>query len=365
MNVFLIETPLQLLNAIEAKNYFKLENNHLVVRLGEGPPERLKELIAEHDWNAVHYFKFYYPPFPSEFVSSLLGQRISEYVSTYFYYYYKYINRKKIDNIINSLGSATNIFLGNYMTSIYSMKHMRHFANTLKHDRLFILDDGTDVIRINDDRRNAPARKPNLNRSGSYISRLKAMLRDSLIEWNDRDADNVTFFSAYDIDVRDSDRLVKNEYRHLRGITKRAVPSDEVFFVGQWMVEIGYMKEELYLEYLNKVKNYFVNEKIVYVPHPRESSSMIKKINECLGFTIKRFNVPIEYEICIRGTRPKILASFFSSALHNCRVILNDNITIKSFYISPNHMLSTPTHVQQIYEYFEAHTSELFTVVRL
>jgi hypothetical protein len=326
-------------------------------------PERLKVLVVEHDWNRVYYITVANYPIPT-FESAFLGPRISEQVRGFIYDYHKYLDKKEVDNIVKILGSATNLFLGDYMRSVYQVPHMYHFANTLKHERLFLLDDGTNVNTINDDRRIAFPIESNSNGPGSYLYRLKKMLRDRLIEWNDKAADSVTFFSAYDINVQDGDFLIKNEYKYLRSLTKNAAPSDEVFFLGQCMVEGGYMTEEVYLEYLNKINDYFAHEKMIYIPHPRESAHMIGKIREYPGLTIKSFNVPIECEICLNGNRPKVLASFFSSALQNCRIMLGD-ISIIAFYVPPVHLLRDHEYVNTVYQYYSSHTSELFTIVTL
>lgn len=365
VNVFLIETPLQLLNAIEAKNYFKLFNNHLLVRLGEGPQETLKSLVLERDWDGVHYITFYNKTMKFEF--GLLGQRISKRIQGYCYDYQQYLNRKKLDSIAISLGRAKNIFLGNYIGNrkLYDVIYMRHFANTLKHDKLYILDDGTDIMQVNEERKNVRLRNESPKGSDSFFSRLKEMYRKNFIDWNHSDADSVTFFSAYDMNVGSNDYLIRNEYKYLRKIAAKVNPSDEIFFLGQWLIGDRYMREEYYLDYLRKVKEYFAGEKLVYIPHPRESFNIINKIKESLGLEIKQFNVPIEYEISIRGNIPKVLASFFSSALQNCHMILGQKVKIISFYLAPEHLMRVPEFVQNVYEYYENIADANFEVIKL
>jgi len=365
VNVFLIETSLQLLNAIEAKNDFKLVNNHLIVRLGEGPQETLKSLVLEHDWDGVHYFIFSNKTMTFE--SALLGQRISKRIRGYCYDYQQYLNRKMLDGIAISLGRAENIFLGNYIGNrkIYDVIYMRHFANTLKHEKLYIMDDGTDIMQVNEERKNVRLRDESPKGSDSFFLRLKEMYRKYCIDWNDKGADRVTFFSAYDMNVGSNDFLIRNEYKYLRKIAAEVNPSDEVFFLGQWLIEDRYIREEYYLDYLRKVKEYFTGEKLVYIPHPRESSNMINKIKESLGLEIKQFNVPIEYEISIKGNIPKVLASFFSSALQNCHIILGQKVNIKSFYIAPEHLMRAPEFVQNVYEYYKNIADENFEVIKL
>ncbi|KAB0666493.1 hypothetical protein F6V25_03475 [Oryzomonas japonica] len=363
-NVFLIETPLQLLNAIEAKNCFGLLNNCLIVRLDTNCyREIFKRLIDEREWDCVQYITFHNKTIT--LASKLLGQRVSDKIRGFCYDYQQYLNRKKLDDIALSLGKVKNAYLGNYMKSLYDMKYMYHFANTLAYENLYILDDGTDTLLISDERKNICSEKESPEKLGSWFLRLKATLRKTFIDWNDKDADMVTFFSAYDIEVGNGDRLIRNEYTYLREIATHTEPSDEVFFLGQWLVEDGYMKEDLYLDYLTKVKDYFANERLFYIPHPRESVTMINKIKESLGFNIRRFDVPIEYEISIRENMPKVLASFFSSALKNCQMILGQKVRIKAFYIAPEHLMRAPDLARKIYEQYEDIADENFEVIKL
>jgi hypothetical protein len=364
-NVFVVASPLQLLNAIEAKHHFQLTNNHLIVYFdGAYSPERIKELILHRDWDGIHFLEFSTYPF-SRIEAKLLGSRFSERADPYIGYFHSHINRMKINNLVKALGNVNYLFLGDYMTSLYTVKHMFHIANTLRHERLFLLDDGTSTIVINEDRKNrltnvdcGPA-MPN-----SHFGRLSKLIRDRFVEWDQKEAPSVTFFSAYDINVRDGDFLIKNEYKHLRAQTKKAVQSDSVFFVGQLMVETEYISEESYLECIAKVKDYFAPDKLVYIPHPRASASRVRKIEESLGLTIMRTNIPIECEICIRGNRPKVLASFLSSALQNCKLMLDD-LSIKAFHIPPDHWLRESEYMQSIYKSLESNTSNLFTIVYL
>ena len=287
----IVETPLQLLNAIEAKNYFKLGNNHLLVLFGTTgyDPDLFKLLIRECDWDEVHYIIFYNNTM--KFESKLLGQRISEKVRGWGYDHQQYLNRKMLNGIARSFSKCKNIFLGNYLKGY--VKYMRHFANALEHENLYLLDDGTDALIINSERKNRNLRENHPKEAGSYLFRLKTKLSKRLIEWNDEDAERVIFFTVYDMDVGNNDQLIRNEYKFLRGNMARVMPSDEVFFLGQPLVDDRCMKDDIYFDYLRKIKRYFTDEKFVYIPHPRESFKIVSEIKESLGFDVKKFNVPI------------------------------------------------------------------------
>jgi hypothetical protein len=194
---------------------------------------------------------------------------------------------------------------------------------------------------------------------------MKRGLHQVLIGWNEKDAESVTYFTAYDIEVGIRDHVIRNEYKYLRGVAASAVPCNEVYFLGQCLVEDRYVSEEFYVEYLGKIKNYYAGEKLVYFPHPRQSTDLCDKIQRFLGIEIRKTNLPIECEVSMRGNMPKVIASFVCSALQNCRVILGDGIRINAFYIDPKYLLGSHELVRKSYEYFEANSGINFTVVKL
>ena len=149
---------------------------------------------------------------------------------------------------------------------------------------------------------------------------LRGGLHLQLHDWETRQAENVTFFSSYDFSTRNGDRLVTNEYRHLREMLSDKPAIDQVMFLGQCLVDDHWMDKDAYFKYLRRIKQFYANEQIVYVRHPRESLSILNEISEKMNFKIVSFDVPIEYQFVINGV-PKEMASFFCSAIENCRII--------------------------------------------
>lgn len=343
-NVYLIETPLQLLNAVEAKRALKLENNHILIHVGGTgfPIERFRTILDEQEWDAVHYLTFDADTF--NFSSKLIGKRFSERVTGICYDYQKWKNRAMLNRLARRYRRVRNIFLGNYLEG--HQEYMRHFANMLRHDTLFILDDGTDTLIINEARK-ALKQRESLGRG------VKSALRRALFEWDVRDAERVTFFSAYDMTPGGSDRLIKNNFAHMRSLTPDDPPVQEVVFLGQCLIEDGCIAEDDYMYHLTRVKKYFSGEQVVYVPHPRESPRTVEAIRSTLGFHIRKLAVPIEVAVIRRGGKPTILAAFFCSALVNCRLILGNQVKVKAFYMPPEPMACYRELSCAVYRYFQ------------
>jgi len=235
---------------------------------------------------------------------------------------------------------------------------MRHFANTLSYGTLYLVDDGTDTIRINDERKqNNPVYSAEDLTSKTWFKRFKESLGKKYIYWRGESAPKLAFFTCYDITVKPGDSLIKNDYSYLRYQSSASQSSDHVYFLGQSLIDDGYMTKENYLAYLMTVKIYFNDYNLLYIPHPRESADYVNMIKQELSIEVNRPDVPIEYEITIRRNRPKYLCSFFSSALINCSLLLNDTQLVKAFFIPSEHILpSRITEVVGYYNYFISNT---------
>jgi hypothetical protein len=363
MNLFFIGTPLQLLNAIEARDVFGFEDNHLVIAqdLHFCPKtDVFQRLIRWPEWKSVRYITLYKTSLtvPSTFIGKFAARKLSNL----FYKYHQYRNKSRLQSVARFFPSVDNLVLGNYHSDQF-----RHFPNLVQYKSLCMVDDGTDVLYISHHRQKDPSpiglAQP-LHSQASGWNRFRSNINESL-KWNDRQADNITFFSAYNITVGSGDRIVKNDYRYFKRQLAPTVRHESCLFLGQCLVRDGYLDEETYLRYLEGVRAYFLNEEIIYVPHPRESERAVDHVRRRLGFAIRRFELPIEWQIRSDPVRPAVLASFFCSALVTCAAIFQREFKLKAFYLDPKDVLKWPEFVEQTYRHFSSQTDPMIEVVRL
>ncbi len=366
-NLFIVDTTYQLLNAIEAANYLGLSNNHLIIVNEAGQLSgAYKKIIDSKDWVKVINVWLAIDTDKCNYVR--LGPRVAEFARRW---YARYLNLQRMRiaaKIAESIVEVNNLFLGHYWAD--HKPFMRHFANTIRHRNLYILDDGTDIIDVNNRRRALD----NIDVDDSFghsrvtslpVGNVARHLLRKYWRWDISEARNVTFFTTYDLHTRPGDHVVKNEYRYLRSLAAAAKPNGEIYFLGQCLVDDGYVDAETYLDYLGRVKAYFGDEAIKYIPHPRESEVMVKSVHDILGFEIKKFDVPVEYQLVVSEEIPKVIASFFCSALESCSNMFADRIKIACFYISPSQMNKAQKAVASIYEYFERKASDQFMYIKL
>lgn len=359
MNLFLIAAPYQISSSIEAVQRMRLVCNVLVV-LDTGVFQRdvYKRMIDGQDWQSVRFVSFKYRLIDRDFGRK--GPRnLYERLLELYLMLDQMLKRLKIDQMCASVGHVEKLFLGNYLND-YDL-HMRHVANRIRHDRLFLLDVGTDTLRIGRQRlqeqkdKSAHATdKKLLNQgskplNGSWDAKARRIIRDSCVDWTVKGVPSLTFFTCYELDLHPSDEVLLNDYRCLRTRVENAKRVDTVFFVGQPVVDQQYVQVEAFVRHVRRVADYFVGKQVVYVPHPRESEAYVEIVRAECGFSIQRFGVPIEQALALGEAVPRSVASFFSSALINLAAMLGESVQLTAFYIPEGDLLKDVDVVAHTY----------------
>ncbi|VAW63012.1 hypothetical protein MNBD_GAMMA09-573 [hydrothermal vent metagenome] len=353
-SVFLVKTPLQLLNAIEAKHYFKLSSGDcILIIMGDrkSQPQLLMLASDTQEWGKVvtlNNVNMFYGD-PLDIISNSIVKKIQQlslFKRSFFYV-------RRLNRISKYIGNAKYIFMG-YTRYIY----MNHFANITQHEKVILLDDGVGAIEYAKLRKQGVILEPNI-RLKTRVKRYGKVFFQGV---KGGEAENVTFFTAYDISVDKNDQVVRNDFSYLRSNVNALTVSDDVFFIGSPLSEVSIVSQENYFLYLNKIKKYFKNKTIVYIAHRRESPKKLELIKSELNLKVVLFDYPIEYQLASIGPRPKILASFVSSALDSCRLIFGDELKIISFTLDD---IIDPyvEEIGAVYESYKSYTSESFNIV--
>lgn len=341
-NTFLVLTPLQLINALEAKAFFGTRNNTLVVlrhtSLGY-PVSMFKRLIEPGDWDRIYFLSTY----DDESVTRVPVPRWT---------YLCYLQRKRLDKLAASLGATQNLFVGQYHEPI-----ARHFSNVLPYRALYLIDDGTSTLETNDERNQVADPR-------TMTKKLKALVIHKLIGLRAGQAERLTFFTAYAIDARPGDTVVPNRYVHFRNRVAAAPSNGEVWFLGEPLVMDGYLSEETYLGYLGSVRRYY-GDNIVYLPHNREQAADVGRVQTTLGCEVRRFGLPIEVALSRADRHPDHVVSFISSALPNCHIMFGQTLQLTAFYLKPEHLVRHHVYVEAIYQYFRREADASFEVLEL
>lgn len=360
-NVFVVDTPYQLLNAVEAVHSLQLKNNHLfVVWPKNWSRDRLTPLIKKSDWTAVNFPAILIDS--GHWVRNMFGSCVDRWYCRYLHFR----RMRTLAKLVRSVRHADKVFLGHYWEKEKS--YMRHIANAIEYNTLYILDDGTDTLDING-KRNQIGR-PHIEKSDlkpSVWARMREYLRAKYWDYNVADAPNITFFTLYNIEVRNGDRLIRNEYSYLRSLApaQQTCEPDTVLFIGQCMVDDGYLKAEVYLDFLSKIREHFRDRRFLYVPHPRESGACAARAQERLQCHCWPTSSVIEYDLVVRGFKPKIVAGFLSSALISLASLLDQDVEIACFYISPKYWTGWTENAIEIYNYVKEKAQPRVTLLSI
>jgi hypothetical protein len=338
----MVRTPLQLLNAVEARLHFGFHRTALIVLeySGVGLPPFDLSYIDPADWSDVQIIDLnpHRRPFPFTCLDHPL-LRSSEKVNVLKQYH----QRRILDQALCRWRDIPFLLLGNYLQGWF-----RHAAQRCALAECILLDDGTDTLRIAGYRHQLDDRPEAV----SIWRRPKVWWYNRFATWIARQRRQVTFFSSYELDLPPCDRYVKNTYRHTRERMQAVRRDRRCLFLGQPLVEDGYLTPAEFRRLLSSVKASLEGFDLHYIPHRRENPEGIAGLLEELGIAVLRLDKAFEYWLLASPALPAVVASFFSSALDNCRLIMDDSIRIMAFHLPPDSLQAAHDYVEQVYAYF-------------
>lgn len=351
-NVFIVKSPLQLLNAMEARCHFELDfHSCVLIIMGDKKsfPQMLN-LVKENDAWGMVFLLDNIPVFVrSKFLNYCNG---SSSIKTSLFKFQKssFFSVLKLNKLAYFLKEAGYLFVGDNHNPL-----MRHFINRLKHRKTVLLDDGVGAVYMASIRKKRHHTTPDIKLN----KKIKLMAKRFFQRLNDRQVDEVSFFSAYNLDLSEKDELVHNDYRCLNNKKKSLDRINDVYFLGTPFSEVGVMSEGDYLRQLNMVREKYNNQVFKYISHRRESPDKLKKIENEMGIEVIAFNYPIEYQLAMIGPVPKILTSFVTSALENLRIIMRDDLKIIAYRLIDG-SYSIKDRIDSIYDSYEENEGDFF-----
>lgn len=354
-NIFLISTPLQLINAIEAKRHFSINRttSTLLVNAYASNLETIKKLLNSEDWSSVQFIE-----------DSVVRQKKHEENLKKFRLYPAIkrllASKSKLDNMIKSVDRVKYLFVGYYL----SLENL-HFINSVRYNQIVLLDDGIATIEINRRRKH----RESLFNAWSLEFLAKVLMKRILFGYKLDHPKSVTYFSIYSIDVPPYDKLIRNDYKFIRQQIGSKTQLQIAYFLGQPLSEINpkILKEETYIFYVQQILDYLSPLKVIYIPHRDEDRSKINRIMDMLGVEVLDINVPLEWFLIHSNDRPSKVAGLVTSALPNCKSLFDGEIEFLSFKIKQEDYVKSGIvqSIEETYRYFERISDETFRVIDL
>ncbi len=280
MNLFVVRTPLQYFNAVEARERFhRGEDNRLLVSYVNASDRDLIRPMLDTDWREVHWIAV------NRYGSRSFGLRLNPW--------------------LRKLPAVDTLYIG-----LISRVPL-HVANSLKPARLRLIDDGNETLRIAD-----------------HIRHLRAQPVPKPPKWLDRVAglktttgilQRIEAFSLYDTTPYGIP-CIHNDYRMYRARSAALPERDVVVFVGSNLVGTYFRDEETFIRRLSLAAGHLAGHSLVYCPHRYEPESLRRKVAD-LGFELFEPGTILEQAFIRAGWRPSLLASFRSTAVDTLATI--------------------------------------------
>ncbi|WP_457571116.1 hypothetical protein [Desulfovulcanus sp.] len=357
MNYFVIRLPLTYINAVEARHFFSIssEKSILIVLYQHTQSvdiRQIKKILVQNEWKKIYWLPYN--------VTACLSDSERNTETNFFlrlWYRYKAVRSfiKDYENALYKLEKADRVFIGD--ASIVSM---RHIVNRLEPSETVVIDEGSKIY-FNYNRYIEGLGKNPKNRINK--TRLKNLLAEKIFGYQMRELGEVSFFSAWDLKPCRNVQVYKNCFSYLGKRLKNLPRTEEVYFLGAPLVDHRRFDTDVYYSYLLRIKKYFSDRTVLYIPHRDETEPHLKRVKQETGFHIACFDLPIEYKICVDGPVPYTLAGFLSSALQTCDKIFNGYVEVISFYIENCHFQWQKHEYEEQYNYLKSRQTAGFKVI--
>jgi len=309
-NIFIVASPLQLLNSIEACSHFKTRNNVLILIKTQ---DKNNILQMENLLGIFHWDKIISIELPQTNLQRLL---------------FSTTVKNKLQDLIQD--HIEKVFVGEFRSD-----HITHIVNYLNAKKTYLVDDGTAVLFYD-----------------IYIKRtFKTTVRAFFYKlfYYKLNIIDFTFFTIFDLKEK---QIVKNNYKYIKNIFQEKKYENSVFFIGQPLVELGMINENNYKLQIKKILQSYENKKFIYILHRRQNEKFIKKLSLELGFEYKRLEQLIELEMVLTSTIPSDFATFYSTAIVTLPKLI-DNCKFKAFKININNLNQNSPHIKPLIKYYE------------
>lgn len=311
-NLFIIRSPLQLINSIEAIDYFNLQNNILVVIYNNttNTNTQMDKLIKFHKWKEI----------------IIVNQNIKK--SKYFEYiaFINQLKQKEYNYLIfSNLGSIHKLILAN-----------------IKRQITYFVDDGVETInRYKDVFLPNKLNKFSLRQIRFLFAGLKIYIQD-----------NINFFTYFDLKEFRNSKVIKNDLKNFqKSYLNISEVDNNIYFLGQPLVSTNLLSKKDYFIYMDLIINKF-NKNIIYIPHRAEIISDKLKAYTSDKFEIRDINMPVELYFLENKIYPKHIVSFMTTAFFTLEKLYNKTI-LSYIYIPTDKILERNGDVENSYKFIE------------
>jgi hypothetical protein len=289
MNLFIVESPFQLVSAVEASNYFNDEEALFIIKYNKNNTninqlEKIKKLF---NINNVIEIRAFFSNLDSNIQLFLLLK--------------KFAKEKKLFN---------KIFIGEYRSF-----HMRKFLDYFSKAESFCLDDGNITYQVYNFIKDKKDEYYFNNGLKGLLKKIICNVQLILFGLDKLEIKReIRLFTCFDISK--TDKHIIHNFLNIKKNYKISILKNIVYFYGSYL-EILKISQDKQILFLKEVIDFFkkMDLEIVYLPHRLESQEKLNLIKEKLNLKIVKNEFPAEIQLLVDGFIPEYIASFGSSIL--------------------------------------------------
>jgi len=308
-NLFIVRSPLQIINALEAIEYFKLENNILIIIYNniDNTNIQMDKLISLYQWKEIIYVN-----------EKKKRSKYFEYIS----FVYKLKKKRYNYLFFSNLGSIHKLILAN-----------------VKREHTYYIDDGVEtLIRYKNIFLPNKLNQHSFRQLRFLIAGLKIFIEEP-----------IHFFTYFNLKSFRESKIINNSLEHFqKKYLSEFIEDDKVYILGQPLVSVGLLKEEDYFFYLEAIIK-LTDKKIVYIPHRTEIISKRLQNFEDESFEILNIGMPIELYFLEQKIYPQHIISFITTAFFTL-MKLYPKTHMQYVYIPSSKILRNRQDIENTYE---------------
>lgn len=333
-NLFIVESPLQLINCIEAKSHFHIkEEDALLIIINKNGVENFKQIN-----NTLKIFPWKnYVTLPNKDLNSRNKQQLLNFPLPQKI-------KKQIKSIFKDV-TIENLFFGDNTSRI-----LKSIVNSLHFKKAYLVDDGNMTLSTIRNLCSGELKsKSFFNKKDFFYTVFGGNLSDI----------KPSFFTCYyqefgTIQLPNIE-VVKNEMWVVKKMINAKTVKNRIYFLGVKIVEIGEVSINSYINNLKQalslLRSQYPDSDILYIPHRGEDDRKLIKIERQLQLEVLKTGLPIEVFLINSNYLPTHLATFFSSALDTCSSLFEDKINLISFvYPGSEFSLAFRSNVSKVYQ---------------
>ena len=306
MNLFIVESPFQLISAIEASKYFNNEKSLFVIKYNKKQSNIIQLKKIKKLFNLDNVIEI--NPLLSNFDSNI----------QLFLLLKKFAKEKKVFN---------KIFIGEYRSF-----HMRKFFDYFSKAESYCLDDGNITYQIFQLIKEKKDEYYFSNGFKGLIKKIVYKIQLILFGLNNLEIKrDIKLFTCFDIPKED--KHIIHNFSNIKKEYEVTESKNIVYFYGAYL-EIVEISKEKQVEFLKQVIDFFkkLDLEIVYLPHRLESEDKLNLIKNKLNLKIIKNEFPAEIQLLVDGFIPKYIASLGSSILVTLPKIFPEIKNVYAFF---------------------------------